>query len=522
MSAPGPVTAPRRGSTIGGALRDRIAALLVVRIGSNMRPFPTVEDDAPRLLELLDRLPIGGLLLFNGRADRSPAVLERLQRQSRRPLLACSDIERGAGQQLAGLTLFPHALAIDALGSEAAEAAFAFGRCTAREARAHGLHAALGPVADIHANPRNPIIGARAFGREPQRVAELVRAYIRGCRSGGLLTTAKHFPGHGDTHEDSHDALPTVDAGRAALAANELVPFAAAIAEGVDMVMSAHVRYPHLDPQPAPATCSQAILTELLRGQLGFAGATITDSLLMGGVRQAYAHEGELALAALQAGCDALLDPADPVGTTDFLVGCVEQGRLAEARVDEAARRIDRVKAAIIDPPPDDAAEPAAAATAARIAREAVRLVDGDPRQLPFDPRRPLAVVLFRPHATHRDPPEQPLAAALRARFAAVDYHEVGGDAGAPDWSALESALAATEQRLVAVIVKPAAWQRFGLPPDWEAWIRGQTLRRPTVVACLGASEGLAPYPAAAARVGTFSDVPASQEALADRLAFSA
>src|SRR5690606_35336232 len=139
------------------------------------------------------------------------------------------------------------------------------------------------PVADVNVDPRNPIIATRAFGNKPDRVADLVTAFVKGSAAGGILATAKHFPGHGNTHEDSHHALPTVDGSREELLACELVPFRAAIAAGVPLLMTAHVRFPALDPSGKPATLSQGILTDLLRNELHFQGAVVSDSLLMDG-----------------------------------------------------------------------------------------------------------------------------------------------------------------------------------------------------------------------------------------------
>ncbi len=190
-------------------LREKIAQLVFVRIGSNMPPVRTVEQDEERVLRLLEECPIGGLLLFNG-GPNTKQSLERLQAASAVPLLVGSDIERGVGQQVRGCTVFPHATAFEKLGAEAEAAVADYARTLAREARDVGIHITFAPVADVNTNPRNPIINTRAFSENTARATSLTRAYVVAAEAAGLCTTAKHFPGHGDTQGDSHDSLPSL------------------------------------------------------------------------------------------------------------------------------------------------------------------------------------------------------------------------------------------------------------------------------------------------------------------------
>ena len=213
------------------AVRDQLAQLLVVRIGSNLPPVRTVDEDAQRMAELQAACPVGGLLLFNGGAS-TRATLDQLQRGSAIPLLVAADVERGVGQQVRGSALFPHAMAFGRLASDAAAAVSRFAQFTAQEARAAGIHIAMAPVADVSTNPRNPIISIRAFSEDARSAAELVASYVASAESAGLLTTAKHFPGHGDTQHDSHDSLPVVNKSLDELRECELLPFGAAIDAG--------------------------------------------------------------------------------------------------------------------------------------------------------------------------------------------------------------------------------------------------------------------------------------------------
>ena len=508
-------------------LRDKLAQLMFVRIGSNLPPVRTVEEDEERIVRLLEQCALGGLVLFNGHIDSTPATLARLQARSRYRLLASSDLERGVGQQLRGYPLFPHAMAFDALGPGAAGAVRRFAELTGEASRAAGVQINFAPIADVNSDPRNPIIATRAFGTTPDRVAELVAAFVEGCHASGLLATAKHFPGHGDTHEDSHHALPTVDATRAALAARELPPFRAAIAAGAPLVMTAHVRYPALDASGKAATLSHPILTTLLREELGFQGAVVSDSLLMEGVKIGCAGEGELALAALNAGVDILLDVAEPLPTLAALEQAVANGRLAEARVDEALVRVRRLKELAFGPGSQRGAVAAdnrqqTEALALDVARRAAVVAKNDAGLLPLSADRALLAILVNPFPLPSNAEPPPLGNLLRQRFPRLEYHELGADPSPAQLEQIAQAAVAAEQVLAAFIVKPAAWHRFGLPPALADWLQQLARRRPVVAACLGAPQGLEPLAIAAAQICTFSDVPASQQALVEALLIGA
>ena len=224
------------------------------------------------------------------------AKVNDLQRASRLPLLVASDLEPGLGRLEGGAyptgaypagsaTVLPNAMAIGATGREAfAEEA---GRVTGLEARAIGIHLVFAPVVDVNNNPANPVINTRSFGEDPDAVARLSAAFVRGVQAAGVASTAKHFPGHGDTDTDSHLALPVVRSTRATLAAVELPPFRAAIGAGIAGIMSAHIALPAIEPDNTPATLAPAVMTGLLRDSLGFRGLAVTDAMTMQGVGKA-------------------------------------------------------------------------------------------------------------------------------------------------------------------------------------------------------------------------------------------
>lgn len=281
-------------------------------------------------------LGVGGFILFGGQANAVRELTAELRRRAAHPLLVASDLERGAGQQFRGATPLPPAAAIGWLGDESVTERA--GELTAREARALGVNWIYAPVADVDLEPENPIIGVRAFGTEPDAVAAQVAAWVRGCRRGGALSCAKHFPGHGRTVGDSHIERPTVAVPREVLEA-DLEPFRAAVAAGVDSMMTAHVAYPALDPGGAPATLSAPILGDLLRGEMGFGGLVVTDALIMDGLTED-TTEAAAAVRALAAGCDVLLYPNDAEAVIRAVESAVADGRLPRERVAQALGRI--------------------------------------------------------------------------------------------------------------------------------------------------------------------------------------
>jgi beta-glucosidase-like glycosyl hydrolase len=495
----------------------------MVRIGSNLPPVRTVEEDEKRIARLLEACPVGGLVLFNG-GPQTKAALARLQAASEIPLLVASDIERGVGQQVAGHALVPHAMAFEKLGPDAAEVTAQFARLVADEAREVGINITFFPVVDVNTNPRNPIIATRAFSENVDRVVELTRAYVAASEAAGLPTTAKHFPGHGHTHKDSHDSLPVVGRSLDDLQHCELPPFQAAIDAGCSLVMTAHVAYPAVDPSGVPATLSPAFLQKMLREAMGFRGVVVCDSLLMAGLRDCFTTEEESALACLEAGVDVLLDPQEPVKVLDYLCAAVESERLENRRVDEALDRIWHLKQRIFSNAKTIAAAESSESNESvsvlskRVARAAIELT-GNAAALPLNRGEALGVILLKPFDRPSDPPEQPLAAALWAHFRDVRYVQLGPQA---DQSAYEDArrLAANVKQLViAIIVRPAAWHVFGLRPEQIELVGQLTRERGAVLASLGVPYVLNDYPDAPVRICTYSDVPASQQALAEFLA---
>jgi beta-N-acetylhexosaminidase len=343
---------------------ERIGQVLVPGLSGSYTPVDS--EPFEKLVKLTREGRVGGFHVFGGseavpavllnpnygrsggaarKADPlgAAALLNRLQLEAAVPLLFTADFEGGAGYIVENATRISRAMAIGATGDRTlAERA---GEVAAREGRSLGIHVNFFPVLDVNNNPRNPIINMRSFGEDPAFVGEMGRALIEGLHKGGMLATAKHFPGHGDTAVDTHLDLAVIEHPRERLEQIELVPFRAAIAGGVDAVMSAHVRMPAFDPaEGVPATLSRPILTGLLRDELRFDGLIITDAMEMHAISRRFPPDQAAAMA-VKAGADLVLVPPDPEAALRGIREAVEKGEIPMEQVDRSVRRILRAKA---------------------------------------------------------------------------------------------------------------------------------------------------------------------------------
>jgi beta-N-acetylhexosaminidase len=295
---------------------------------------------------LVMSVPVDGPVLLRSQPYVVAELLNRLQKSSKLPLIVAADFERGASMRLNGTTVFPHAMAFGATGNP--ENAEVFGRISALEARAIGVHWNFFPDADVNSNPANPVINIRSFGEDPKQVGDFVAAYIKGAHEGGMLTTAKHFPGHGDTATDSHLGLAQVTGDRMRLKTVELPPFERAIAAGVDAVMVAHVTVPALDSEPNHVATTSTAVVSLLKEDMGFRGVLVTDALDMAGLTRIYAEDvGRAAVESFKAGNDVLIIPADLDASFRSMLQAVRNGEISRARLDESVRKILELKASL-------------------------------------------------------------------------------------------------------------------------------------------------------------------------------
>lgn len=344
--------------------RQRIAQLVVIRTHGNMANARGREWR--NILRWVRDSQVGGVIVVN-RVRRGSIVkaqpfetlqfINRLQRLAKVPLLVGGDFERSVSMRFDGTIQYPHAMAYGAAGHP--EWTAELGRITVREARALGFQWVFAPDADVNNNPDNPIIGIRAFGVDAATVSEHVAAFVRGAHGAtpSALVTVKHFPGHGDTSEDSHAGVPVIRSDKARMDALELVPFKAAVAAGVDSVMTAHISLPLVDPTGVPSTISPVVIGDILKKELGFTGLVTTDAMDMEGLAREYGS-AESSVRAIEAGVDVLLMPRDPDQAIEAVMKAVTAKRLTMARINESVRKVLRAKA--------------------RLALQRSRLTDGD------------------------------------------------------------------------------------------------------------------------------------------------
>ncbi len=483
-------------------LRARVAQLVMPWISG---AYAAAGD--PELVKAqrwVDSLQVGGIIVSIGSPLDIAAKLAVLQRQARVPLLIASDLEGGTAMRFTGGTAFPTNMGVAATGRE--RDAYEMGRITAVEGRAVGIHLVFAPVADVNNNAANPIINTRSFGEDPAAVARLVAAEVRGLQEHGMLATAKHFPGHGDTGSDSHVGLPVVDAPWARLDSVELAPFRAAIRSGVAAVMSAHIALPGIDSgRVRPATVTPSLLTGVLRDSLGFEGLVVTDALDMGAIIKTYGA-GESAVLALLAGADLLLQPSDPGAAIDAVVAAVESGRVSRERLDRSVRRILEMKrrAGLFDGQRTalgsvmDSVGTAAHQDVARdvTARSLILVRDDSGTVSRFRSRAQPVTVL-----SYADDPSSPvgatLAAELRASGYAVTTFRLWPSSGPASYDSARTALAASPVAVVATSVRVSAWSnRISLPPDVADLVNASARSRSTILVSFGSPYLLLQAPA--------------------------
>ena len=324
-------------------LEQRIAQLMVVRV-----PLDMTDRQARAFSAEMNGYRVGGVCFFAGTADRQAALTRRFQKDASLPLLVCTDAEWGLGMRLKDMFSFPKNASFGLLSPDADSIVFRMGEEIGRQCRQLGIHVNFAPVVDINSNPLNPVIGVRSFGTDRERVARLGIMYALGLQSQGVLATAKHFPGHGDTDKDSHLELPVINHSVEYIDSVDTYPFRRLIEAGVGGVMVAHLQVKALDPQ-APSSLSSAVVDRLLRQKLGFDGLVVTDGLDMKGVTNSYA-DGQGELAALLAGNDILLLPPDVRKAIDVIKAAAEASDSIRTLVDLHCRRVLKAKYKYVRP----------------------------------------------------------------------------------------------------------------------------------------------------------------------------
>jgi len=343
------------------SLEEKIGQLISIGVNAT---FLNQDSDAYRALKhQIEDNKVGGVILFRGPVYESVILVNRMQQMAHYPLLISADLEAGTGMRFDDTINFPWNMAVAATGNP--EYARRQGEITGREARALGVQQIFAPVVDVNNNAANPVINVRSYGEDPADVARFAAAFTEGAQDAGVIATAKHFPGHGDTAVDSHRGLPEINVDRERLNSVEFVPFRASVNAGIGAVMIGHIALPKIDATPVtplprnvkgkpidtdeageiidekaaiPATMSP-VIGNILRNDLKFPGLIVTDALSMSGLTIYFTQE-EAAVRALEAGADMLLKPADVDAAFRGVLNAVKSGRITEQRVEESARKI--------------------------------------------------------------------------------------------------------------------------------------------------------------------------------------
>lgn len=465
---------------------------------------------------------VGGFILFEGDVYESAVLINRLQSQAPVPLLIGSDFERGAAFRIRNTLPLPWNMAVGATRSE--QWAYRQGRITAQEARALGVNWIFAPVVDVNNNPANPVINIRSYGEDPQWVGRLGAAFVAGAQQAGVLATAKHFPGHGDTEVDSHLSLPVIAAERPRLEQIEWVPFREAIRAGVMTVMTAHIAVPALEKDAGrPATLSAAILEQVLRNELGFRGLVVSDSMKMKGLTRGY-WSGDAAVQALEAGVDVLLDPPDAQVVLGALLQAVRTGRLSKSRVERSVERILQAKAwlGLSRRKPTDLRQlarrinaPALRQQVQDLADASVTLVKDDLSQVPLDVRGFRSGHLIIVSTRSSPGAAGDLEGRLRTRLDWLEVDRLSSDAAPELLDRVRNRAGKAELCLVALHVPLVTGTgKLGLPPRLAGWLKGLVQVKPsTLLISLGDPYLIRQLSSFPTCLCTFSHVSTSQEA---------
>ncbi len=474
------------------SLEEKVGQMLNIRYFTDFRNFDG--DDYRQFRDQLRKYHIGsvtltvhvdGPVLLRNPPLEVAAVANQLQRDAGLPLLIAADFERGLTSRVSFVPDFPDAMAFGATGKPGY--AERFGAITAEESRAIGVHWDFSPVADVNSNPDNPIINTRSFGEDPAGVGDFLSAFVRGAKAHGMLTTAKHFPGHGDTGTDSHLGVARVGGDLQRLATVELPPFRQAIAAEVDAIMVAHLAVPALEPDPEKvATVSSRVVTEVLRKQMGFDKVVVTDALEMRGLTSLYppgqgSPTARAAVDAVKAGNDVILWPTDLDGAFHAIVDAVSRGEISKSRIDDSVRRILTMKASLglhkarlVDPGriPWLVGRPENMQFAQQVADDALTLVRDNGQIVPFPKLAPrvtesetfqaaiapgsqvVAIILTD---SIRGPAGHLFEAALKARRADATVFYVDSTLAAPMTGEILRAVRGATRIVVAAYVVPVA-----------------------------------------------------------------
>jgi beta-N-acetylhexosaminidase len=469
---------------------QRIGQLFMVAAYSNR-----TKEHVQELEKLVAKHHIGGLIFFQGGPVRQARITNQLQQQAKVPLFVAMDAEWGLGMRLDSIPNYPRQMTLGAIDDN--QLIYTMGADIARQMKLLGVHINFAPVVDVNSNPQNPVIGTRAFGEYKFDVARKGIAYMRGLQDNGILASAKHFPGHGDTDTDSHFALPVIRHDMERLRSIELYPFEQLIADSVASVMVAHINIPALDNAPnRPTTLSPAVINGLLKKDMGYQGLIFTDALNMKGVSQFY-KPGDADLEALKAGNDVLLFSEDVAGAIRKIRTAVKRGEISQKSIDEHTRRIlqakywaglHRQKPISLDNLVDRLNDPVSDMIRQKLYENSVSIVHNQRNLLPVRQveERSFAVV------TVGGPNAKNTFAETLALYAPFDHYHIDKEASAEAFADLLETLRLYDVVVVGVhgmVSAPA--KEFGLLPEQIRFLDQARKQPNTIISVFGSAYSL-------------------------------
>ena len=507
------------------SLREKIAQMMIYRM--HLKYKDVTPEKWEEIIRLLDGDGIGGIHLWSGDGSSSIAIMNEIQKRSRIPIIFDADIERGFGQRFPSGTDFPPMMAITATGNP--ENAYEVGKIVATESRAAGIHWNLSPVVDVNNNPLNPIINTRSFSENADIVSEFSKKYAKGLQDYGMIATAKHFPGHGDTQTDSHSSLAMIPSDSSRLWSLELKPFATMAEAGVDVVMVAHVHAPDYQPEADdPATLSPFWVTDVLKGRLGFDGAIITDGMGMGGITKNYSDDYAI-VKAVQAGCHIIIQNYDMVGSIDAIEKAVLDGEISEQQINSSALKMLELKYKVglnlnpyvgLDLMMRNISTKRNREASNRIASEAITLVKDSKGLLPINasPKDTLYIIdIYDQEYKHS---RSTVASKIISERIPVRAIQVDESDKKPILDVIVKSIPKNSQILINAFVSPKEWKDRIFFPDNETYFVRELIKKSDriILASLGTPYLLQDFPKVSTYLCAYNGSYLMQNALANAL----
>ncbi len=499
-------------------IRERVAQMIMPWASGSFTS--DTSSDYRRIKYLVEDLKVGGLVYFKGDILNEALNINKAQELAKVPLLISSDFERGLAMRLTDATEFPYNMALAAAGNPFF--AEEMGKTISQESRIIGIHQNYAPVADINVNADNPIINIRAYSEDKDVVSEYCEAFIRGSRQGGMITTVKHFPGHGNTSTDSHQDMPVISGTREELMTNELDPFIKAINSGVQSVMIGHLSVPAFEPDNIPATLSKRIITDLLKNELQFKGLVVTDAMNMNAVTRYYSV-AQASVMAIKAGIDILLMPPDEDIAVSSISDAVYSGEIPVERINESVRKIlaakvwtgvDKIKTTDIASIPSFVGSRKNVFIAEEIAEKSITLVKNENNIIPLAPEKfySTAVISITDNVTEGEYFNE----LCDQEFGYIKTITLGSTSSDKDFRKAMSIARSSDLIIIPSFVKVKAYQGTVLMKEKQAEFVNQVLQldKPSLIISFGNPYLLSMFPGAGTYIATYGDAVVSQKAV--------